>query len=300
VNTQAIDLVLDSGASATAIQHHYDVGNSFYALWLDRSMTYSSALWLDDGEDLEAAQRNKQNWHIDRSGIEPGGRLLDVGCGWGALMQCAVTQYPQSHCVGLTLSREQADHVGALNDPRIEVRLESWADHTPEHRYRGIISVGAFEHFARLEQSEESKVANYRRFFEFCADSLERGGRLSLQTITYENSDRHQFSSFFATEIFPESDLPHLSEICRAARGVFEIVELRNDRQHYAKTLRHWRKRLQRNKERAIQLVGEAKYRDYDKYLGLMIVAFHTGAMNLCRLAMRRIPSTAVLPGEGR
>jgi cyclopropane-fatty-acyl-phospholipid synthase len=80
---------------------------------------------------------------------------------------------------------------------------------------------------------------------------------------------------------------------------LFEIVELRNDRLHYAETLRHWRKRLQERRQEAIGLVGEAKYRDYDKYLGLMIVAFHTGSMNLCRLAMRPLPGMGVPRGRG-
>jgi cyclopropane-fatty-acyl-phospholipid synthase len=288
---------LGSGASARAIQHHYDVGNAFYALWLDRNMTYSSALWLDDREDLENAQRNKQDWHIERCGIEAGGRLLDVGCGWGGMMKRVLERYPRTSCVGLTLGQAQADYIRAFNDPQIEVRLESWADHAPAHLYQGIISVGAFEHFARLEQSVEDKIDGYRRFFQFCGDSLLPEGRLSLQTISYENADRHQFSPFFANEIFPESDLPHLAEISQAAKGLFEIVELRNDRLHYAKTLRHWRKRLQQNKEQAIGLVGEAKYRDYDKYLALMIIAFHTGTMNLCRLAMRRLPKATALTG---
>jgi cyclopropane-fatty-acyl-phospholipid synthase len=207
------ELETRAGASAAAIEHHYDVGNAFYALWLDRSMTYSSALWRDEGDDLEAAQVAKHDWHIDRSGIMPGGRFLDVGCGWGALMKRVLARHPSSTCVGLTLAREQADYVRDLNDPRIEVRLESWEDHRPASPYRGIVSVGAFEHFARLDQSEADKVEAYRRFFRFCAEHLEPDGKLSLQTIVYENSSRAQFSQFFADEIFPESDLPHLSEI---------------------------------------------------------------------------------------
>ncbi|WDD95770.1 cyclopropane-fatty-acyl-phospholipid synthase family protein [Burkholderia sp. FERM BP-3421] len=293
-----VDTLIDppaTGASADAIQHHYDVGNPFYALWLDPGMTYSSALWLDGSEDLETAQRNKQDWHIDRSGIARGKRLLDVGCGWGGLMRRALARHPEIECVGLTLSQAQADYINALNESRIEVRLESWADHQPDQGYDGIVSVGAFEHFARLDQPLDEKIAGYRRFFTFCHDRLGPEGQVSLQTITYENAAREQFSAFFATEIFPESDLPHLAEICEAARGLFEIVELRNDRHHYARTLRHWQRRLREHKEEALALVGEAKYRDYDKYLALMVVAFHTGTMNLSRLALRRLPGSTPL-----
>ncbi|MEX2340587.1 MAG: cyclopropane-fatty-acyl-phospholipid synthase family protein [Aquisalimonadaceae bacterium] len=286
------------GASAEAIQHHYDAGRQFYALWLDPGMTYSSALWYEAEEDLETAQRNKHDWHLDRAGIGGATRLLDVGCGWGRLMQRALERKPDCHCTGLTLSRDQADFVATLGDPRIDARLESWADHMPDQPYNGIVSIGAFEHFARLEQTVDDKIAGYRRFFGFCHRNLSADGRMSLQTITYENADRCNFSQFFAEHIFPESDLPHLAEIAQAVKGLFEIVELRNDRHHYAATLRHWQRQLKQRKDEAIALIGEARYREYEKYLALMIVAFHTGTMNLSRLALRRLPGSTPLSVE--
>jgi len=290
---------LAAGASPAAIQHHYDVSNSFYALWLDRSMTYSSALWIDPSEDLETAQRNKLDWHIDRSGLGAGQRLLDIGCGWGGLMRRALDRYPDASCLGLTLSQAQADAIEQHGDERIEVRLENWEHHQPEQPYDAIVSVGAFEHFARLDLSPEEKIAAYRRFFEFCLRNLRLSGRISLQSITYENSTRQQFSQFFAEEIFPESDLPHLGEISAAASGLFEITELRNDRHHYANTLRQWLKSLRDNKLQAIELVGETKYRYYEKYLSLMVVAFHTGTMNLTRLSLRPLPKSTPLAQIG-
>jgi cyclopropane-fatty-acyl-phospholipid synthase len=288
MNAPRIPVRNESGASPEAIRHHYDVGNEFYALWLDPSMSYSSALWLIENEGLDAAQLNKLDWHIDRCGIETGSHLLDVGCGWGGLMRRVAQRYPQSSCCGLTLSQAQADYINEHRDTRIEVRLENWMDHQSERAYDAIVSVGAFEHFARLDQSTESKIDSYRRFFEFCSRNLAPKGRMSLQTITYEKSDRANFSEFFANEIFPESDLPHLEQIILAAKGVFEIVELRNDRHHYANTLRQWRIRLQNKKKEAISLVGEDRFNTYEKYLSLMIIAFHSGSMNLCRLAMQR------------
>lgn len=282
---------LPTGASADAIAHHYDVGNAFYALWLDASMTYSSALWRRDDEDLETAQRNKLDWHLERAGIADAKRLLDVGCGWGALIRRALERNRACHCTGLTLSREQHDHIGAMDPARSEIRLESWADHRPLEPYDGIVSIGAFEHFARLDQSRDEKIAGYREFFRFCSRNLIEGGRLSLQTIVYENSARRHFSHFFEQTIFPESDLPHLAEIAEASQHLFEIVEVRNDRHHYAKTLRQWSRRLRQHRDEAIALVGEHKYRDYEKYLALMVVAFHTGSTNLSRLALRRLPT---------
>lgn len=286
---------LPTGASAQAIQHHYDVGNPFYALWLDSDMTYSSALWLRDDESLESAQRNKQDWHLDRAGIAGLKRLLDVGCGWGGLMRRALERNPDCQCTGLTLSQEQVDFNAARGPVGLQARLESWADHVPDQPYDGIVSIGAFEHFARLNQSVPDKIEGYRQFFRFCHRNLVPGGGLSLQTISYESADRSDFSPFFANEIFPESDLPHLSEIAASCRQLFEVVELRNDRHHYAKTLRLWARNLKQNKERAIALVGESTYLRYEKYLALMVVAFHTGTMNLTRIAFRRLPEASAL-----
>ncbi|MFC4161439.1 class I SAM-dependent methyltransferase [Chitinimonas lacunae] len=283
-----------TGASVEAIQHHYDLSNDFYALWLDPSMTYSSALWYGD-ESLSSAQRNKLDWHLDRVQIDTAERLLDVGCGWGSLLHRATERNPRCHGVGLSLSAAQLAAIAEHHWPRIETRLESWADHEADAPYDGIVSIGAFEHFARLDQSPREKLEGYRAFFVFCHRVSKPRGPLSLQTITYETADREQFSRFFAERIFPESDLPHLHEIAQAAHGLFEIVELRNDRAHYARTLRHWLSALRAHKDEAIALVGERAYIDYERYLGLMVVAFHTGTMNLCRLALRRLDPPGVL-----
>lgn len=276
------------GATQEAIQFHYDVGNEFYSLWLDRTMTYSCALWYAD-EDLHTAQLNKIDWHLKHAGVKAGDRLLDIGCGWGAMMQRAIGELGIEHAVGLSLSAEQVSAINAAAIPKLEVRLETWLEHKPEQPYNAMVSVGAFEHFARLEQSQEDKMAGYKRFFEFCHQNLVPGGRLSLQTITYENFKREDFSPFFAEHIFPESDLPRLEEIVAASAGLFEVEVVRNDRHHYARTMRCWLADLRANREKAISLVGKEKVATYEKYLALMVVAFHTGTMNLARLGLRRV-----------
>jgi cyclopropane-fatty-acyl-phospholipid synthase len=280
-------LILRPGASAAAIQRHYDIGNEFYSLWLDPSHTYSCALW-NGNEDLHAAQINKIDWHLDYSGAKGVARLLDVGCGWGSLLRRATETYGVGRAVGLSLSAEQNRWINQLQLPNIEVHLESWAEHTPTTPYDAITSVGAFEHFARLDQSAEEKLAGYRAFFSFCHRVLKPRSRLSLQTITYENSDRSDFSQFFAEKIFPESDLPHLAEIVEATRGLFEIEILRQDRDHYARTARSWLSNLKTRSAEATTLVGPETVDTYKKYLGLLVVGFHTGTMNLARIGMRR------------
>ncbi|ABE47182.1 SAM-dependent methyltransferase [Polaromonas sp. JS666] len=275
------------GASAEAIQNHYDVGNDFYRLWLDRTGTYSCALW-EAGDDLETAQLRKLDFHIYQARASQAARVLDIGCGWGSMLGRLSGEHAVQQSVGLTLSQEQADWVVALGLPHVDVRLESWQDHQPSAPYHAIVSIGAFEHFARLGTSEEEKIADYRKFFERCHTWLKPSACVSLQTITYENFDERKPNSFVA-DIFPESDLPRLAQIMKASQGLFEVVALRQDGAHYEKTLNCWLFNLKERRSEALALVGDAGVRRYEKYLGMFSVAFHVGAMNLARISLRRI-----------
>lgn len=282
---------INLGASGEAIQHHYDVGNNFYSLWLDPTRTYSSALW-EEGEtleDIELAQLRKIDFHIEQAKVKQAKRVLDIGCGWGALLKRLVDVHGVQSAIGLTLSKAQFQSVSELNHPRIEVRLESWTEHNPQELYDGIISVGAFEHFAKIGLSADEKIAAYRTFFQKCHDWLKPGGCISLQTIVYETAQSSDLSQFFAEEIFPESDLPRQAEIFTASDRLFEVILFRNDREHYAKTLRVWLKNLKANRTMAVSLVGEEEVKKYEKYLTLSIISMHTGATNLSRISLRKI-----------
>ena len=124
--------VSERGASAESIQHHYDVSNKFYSLWLDASMTYSCALWENEDTNLTAAQMRKIDYLVSASGARGRPRVLDIGCGWGAAMHRLVAEHHVEHVTGLTLSEAQARHVEDLDDPRMEVRLQDWADFVPD------------------------------------------------------------------------------------------------------------------------------------------------------------------------
>lgn len=276
------------GASTEAIQHHYDVGNEFYGLWLDPSRTYSAALWEDD-DDLEKAQQRKLDHHIMESQAANATRVLDIGCGWGALLNRLVKFHNVEHAVGLTLSDAQFKYIQSQPHPNIEVRLENWADYVPEGPVDAIISIGAFEHFATPELSAEEKLAHYRHFLQCCHKWLKPGGRLSLQSIIYENAGVEDLSSFITTEIFPDSNVPHLSEIIKAAERRFEVVRLRNDRDHYTRTLRAWLKNLKAHRKEAIDLVGEQEVKKYEKYLSISMMAFHSAGSNLSRITFQKL-----------
>ncbi|BAZ21947.1 cyclopropane-fatty-acyl-phospholipid synthase [Kalymmatonema gypsitolerans NIES-4073] len=278
------------GASSTAIQHHYDVSNEFYRYWLDESQTYSCALWSDDGEQdsLELAQQRKIDYMVAQARANGVKRVLDIGCGWGAVLRRLVDIHQVEHAVGLTLSAAQAEHIVSLNHPRIEVHQHSWLEHSPVAPYDAIISIGAFEHFARIELTDSERIEAYRDFFLHCHKWLKPNGWMTLQTISYGNMRREEASQFMNTDIFPESDLPRLAEIAQSTEGIFEVVMLRNDRKHYARTCEEWLSRLRANRDRAIALVGEDVFSRYERYLKLSAVGFRMGKIALLRLTLRR------------
>ena len=280
------------GASTEAIQHHYDISNEFYRLWLDDTTTYSCALWEgpQDESDLTTAQRRKIDYHIRAARAAHARAVLDIGCGWGSVLRELVTARGVTHATGLTLSEAQAGHVRAMNLPGVEVRLESWADHKPERPYDAIISIGAFEHFASPGYATEKKIEIYQDFFARCRSWLDTRGQLSLQTIAYATMRPDEASAFMQNEIFPQSDLPRLGEIVAASEGSFEIVSLRNDRLDYARTCELWLKRLRANRAAASALVGEQVFARYEQYLKLSAVGFRMGKICLLRLAMRALP----------
>ena len=276
------------GASARAIQHHYDLSNEFYRLWLDRTRTYSCALW-EDNDTLETAQLRKIDFHIESCRAKEGDRVLDVGCGWGSTLDRLVEKYNVRQAVGLSLSEAQTQWIRERERPQIEVKLESWSEHAPTEPYDAIISIGAFEHFAKLHQSSTQKIAGYRAFFQRCHQWLKPGSYLSLQTIAYGNAKPEDFNSFLATEIFPDTDLPRLAEIAEACEHLFEIVALRSDRSCYERTCRAWLANLKENREAAVRLVGEETVARYEKYLQVSIVGFYSGKLCLLRMALQRI-----------
>lgn len=273
---------------ADAVRHHYDVGNNFYQRWLDPTMTYSCALW-DGTDDLETAQIRKLDWHARAIAAAPGQTVLDIGCGWGAMMDRLVHHWHVQRAVGLTLSREQARHIVARRDFAISVRLESWADHRPSAPYDGIVSVGAFEHFASPTLDETQRTGVYRAFFQSCRDWLKPGGRLSLQTIAYDALSARKFSDFIRAQIFPDAELPTLGEILAASDGLFRPLVITDDAAGYARTCRVWRRRLLDAYGNGTRLTPEA--RRFQRYLRISQASFERRNITLLRLVLERSSS---------
>jgi cyclopropane-fatty-acyl-phospholipid synthase len=288
-------LGVTDGATQQAIEHHYDIGREFYRLWLDARMVYSCALWdgeLDD--DLEAAQLAKLDWHATGARADGAGRVLDVGCGWGAMMRYLTDERGVGHVTGLTLSSDQA--AAAPSSEKAETRLEDWRDHRPTAPYDAIVSIGAFEHFSRPELDKDQRRAVYRTFFESCALWLGEGGRLSLQTIAWEDFDpaTMKVATGFTDDIFPESSLPQLSDVTDAAEGWFRLVGFRSDAHHYEHTLRLWQTRLEAAKAPASEIVGSDQYRRYHRYLRLSRAMFDRRVCTLYRMVFERRPASSL------
>lgn len=282
------------GASAGAIRHHYDIGNDFYALWLDSTLSYSCALWDGERDTLQAAQERKLDFLAGAARAVGAARVLDVGCGWGGLLRRLVERHGVEHVTGLTLSREQAEHVSRWADGRYDVHVQNWVDHQPSIRYGAVISIGAFEHFARFGMDRADRIGAYREFFTRCRQWLPPAGRLALQTNVKGNNvsmDRRTVRDllFIIDRIFPESELPWPSEILEASERLFDVVSARNDPDHYARTCREWHTRLLANRDRAQELVGAERVADYDRYLKAAADAFTKHHLGLVRIVFERV-----------
>jgi cyclopropane-fatty-acyl-phospholipid synthase len=276
------------GGTESAIRHHYDVSSAFYALWLGDALTYSCGMWRggDDPEDLSAAQLRKIDYHLHSAGISRARHILDVGCGWGSLLERALT-YPQvATATGLTLSEAQFQYIAARDIAGLKVRKESWISHRPVAKYDSIVSIGALEHFASPGDSRDEKIELYREFFQRCRSWLNPDGAMSLQTIAYGTMQPNETNEFISRHIFPDAALPQPHEIVEAASGSFELTLLRNDRLQYGRTCDLWYQNLRRRRGEAVAAVGEEKVAQYEKYLRLSSFGFRSGKVGLLRLAL--------------
>ncbi len=257
---------------ADAIAYHYDVSNEFYSLWLDRGMVYSCAYYRKEDISLEEAQEHKIDHILRKLNVQPGDRLLDVGCGWGTLILRAAERFG-ARTLGITLSRNQYEFARqriierGLQD-RCEVRFEDYRDVTG--LYDRIASVGMFEHVG---------LKNLRGYFEKIRLLLADGGTFLNHGITSTDPLSGEAplggGEFIGRYVFPHGELPHLSlvlkEMCMAG---FEPVDVECLRHHYAMTTREWARRYEEAAERLREIAGEKRYRAWRIYLAGCAYAF--------------------------
>lgn len=290
-----------------AIQYHYDVGNDFYELWLDRSMQYSCAYFDSGAEELDTAQERKLEHICRKLRLQPGERLLDIGCGWGGLALYAAQKHG-ARVLGITLSQEQATYANiriaraGLGD-RASVKLRDYRDVGAES-FDKIVSVGMFEHVGQ-KQLPEYFAQVYRSLkpgglflnhgisrrapwlhrmnpeVKLCCTPDMRPARASLWRQWVERHILGQ-GRFIQRYVFPDGELLPVSEVnIVAEQAGFEVRDVENLREHYALTLRHWVDRLETRRTEAIELVGEAVYRTWRLYMAASAYGFACGRINV-------------------
>jgi cyclopropane-fatty-acyl-phospholipid synthase len=171
--------------------------------------------------------------------------------------------------------------------PRVDVRVESWEDHSPAELYDAIVSIAATAHFLTPEDSETQRIAVLRRFFSRCHEWLKSGGFFSLESIVYGTGKYIAQSPL--SGVFPESDMPRLHELSAGFDGLFEPEEIVNHRVHYPPTLRCWLENLTRNRDEAVRLAGEEVVEAYERYLAAGARGHESGVFLLLRYTLKKL-----------
>jgi cyclopropane-fatty-acyl-phospholipid synthase len=270
-----------------AVTYHYDVGNDFFKLFLDRRMIYSCAYFPTGDEDLDTAQEAKLEHTCRKLRLKPGERLLDIGCGWGGLIMYAAERFGVQ-ALGITLSRPQADLANkriadaGLAD-RARAMVLDYRDVSSHGPFDKIVSVGMVEHVGRKRLPE---------YFASAWRALKPGGLFLNHGITsaardpgaFNPLDRYVFQrgAFIRKYVFPDGELMPVAEnLAPAERVGFEVRDVESLREHYALTLRHWVRRLEANREEALRQVDERTYRVWRLYMAGCSHAFTTARLSI-------------------
>jgi len=274
-----------------SIAYHYDLSNEFYRLWLDPEMIYSCAYFRSETQSLAAAQEDKLDYICRKLRLQPGKRLLDIGCGWGALICHAAAQYGvQAH--GITLSREQHRYAcqriqqAGLAD-RVSVALCDYRELSETLRYDAIASIGMFEHIG---------VGNFPAYFGRIRCLLAPGGLFLNHGISNDTGLLETPVSRFVNHyVFPDGELTRISEVTAAMESAgFEIIDVENLRWHYLLTCRQWERRLEQAAAQVLEQVDERTYRLWRLYLAGAAYYFQEGSLRLYQALATGVNGTAL------
>ncbi len=269
------------------IHAHYDLGNAFYDLWLDSTKNYSSAWFETPDLSMEEAQHAKVRRALRLAGVKPGDRVLEIGCGWGALAEKATTEFDAS-VVGVTLSTEQLSHanermqrIGA--DARADLRLQDYRD----------IDDPPFDAICSIEMVEAVGREYWPTYFQAVARLLKPGGRACIQSIVIDDAhfDRYvRGTDFIQQYVFPGGCLPCPSEFrAQAAKAGLEVVDEFAFGQDYARTLRHWRERFLHEQKAVLELGFDERFlRIWEFYLAYCEAAFSQGSTDVVQYTLRK------------
>lgn len=283
--------VHSKGRDCQAIGYHYDLPHEFFNLWLDQRMVYSCAYFKNKEEtDLDTAQHRKLDYICRKLRLRQGDCLLDIGCGWGALVIHAAAHYGV-RAVGITLSLPQAEVArrriqdSGLND-RCRVEVCDYRDFDSAQQYDKLVSVGMFEHVGEALLPE---------YFARAWQSLRPGGVFLNHGIALPTNHPENGPSFIDRYVFPDGELvPISASVGVAERSGFEVRDVESLREHYALTLHHWVRRLEAHAEEARRITDETTYRIWRLYMAASAHRFRLGQLNIYQVLLAKS-----LQGEG-
>ncbi|WXF99608.1 cyclopropane-fatty-acyl-phospholipid synthase family protein [Streptococcus agalactiae] len=282
----------DKKHSKSDIQKHYDIGNDFYKLWLDDTMTYSCAYFKHENDSLEQAQLNKVHHILNKLNAQPGGKLLDIGCGWGTLIITAAKEYGLN-ATGITLSEEQASFItkrikeeGLEN--KVTVLIKDYRDIRETYDY--ITSVGMFEHVGK---------ENLSQYFQTISKRLNINGLALIHGITGQVGGNHGSgtNSWINKYIFPGGYIPRLTEnLNHIASAGLQIADLEPLRRHYQKTLELWTKNFH-NALPEVQKTHDKRFINmWDLYLQSCAYSFESGNIDIFQYLLSKGVSKDTMP----
>lgn len=282
----------DKKHSKSDIQKHYDIGNDFYKLWLDDTMTYSCAYFKHKNDSLEQAQLNKVHHILNKLNAQPGGKLLDIGCGWGTLIITAAKEYGLN-ATGITLSEEQASFItkrikeeGLEN--KVTVLIKDYRDIRETYDY--ITSVGMFEHVGK---------ENLSQYFQTISKRLNINGLALIHGITGQVGGNHGSgtNSWINKYIFPGGYIPRLTEnLNHIASAGLQIADLEPLRRHYQKTLELWTKNFH-NALPEVQKTHDKRFINmWDLYLQSCAASFESGNIDIFQYLLSKGVSKDTMP----
>ena len=274
------------GQARKNISYHYDLGNEFYSLWLDDSMTYSSGLFTTGQESLEAAQEAKYAAMVDRMGVQPGDHVLEIGCGWGGFAEYAAGQRGLQ-VTGLTISQAQHDYAverlarAGLSD-RVEIRMQDYRD-----------TQGQFDGIASIEMFEAVGEAYWPRYFQAVRERLRPGAQAVIQIIMVPDARFPTYRSyvdFIQKYIFPGGMLGAPTPVRQAAEAQgLEYRTTHDFGESYSQTLRRWNALFQQHWPEIAAMGYDARFkRMWEYYLTSCAGAFHSGVCDVTQLVLRR------------
>lgn len=254
------------------VRYHYDIGNDFYRLWLDKSMTYSCGYFTSDTDTLEQAQSNKVEYILRKLNLKEGCTLLDIGCGWGELVITAAKKY-KVKALGITLSREQMDRARErIKEEGLEgyVKIAQMDYRQLQKKFDRVVSVGMIEHVGKEYLPE---------YFKNVHALLKEGGISLLHCITSLKGGTNRWIDKY---IFPGGYLPSIKElISYISEEDFYLIDVESLRRHYAKTLEHWAANFEASVPEIKKTKDESFIRMWRLYLNSCAASFKMGNIDI-------------------